>query len=76
MSITPLRLEVDDLALARDERDGAGDPVLVDVAPDHLVDPVEPLGRDADLLGILARGRSSPATARGVASRSGTRESR
>ena len=47
-----LRLEVDHLPLARDERDGPRDPVVVDVAPDHVVDPMEPLLRDADGLGV------------------------
>ena len=34
---------------AADQRDGPGDPMLVDVAADHVIDPMESLGREADV---------------------------
>ena len=50
-----LRLEVDDLALARDQRHRAGNLVRVDVVLDERVDAFEPLRRHADGLGLRER---------------------
>ena len=50
-----LRLEVDDLALARDQRHRAGNLVGVDVVLDEGVDALEPLRRHADRLGLRER---------------------
>ena len=45
-----LRLEIGDLAVARDERDGAGDLAGRDRALDELVDALQALAREADAL--------------------------
>ena len=45
------RLEVDELALARDRDDGAGDAVALDLAGEEGLDAAQPLARHADALG-------------------------
>ena len=53
-------LEVDDLALARDERHRAGDLAGLDLAAQHAADALEPLRRQADLLRLRRRQALGP----------------
>ena len=59
------RFEVDDAALARDERDGARHPAFLDIGLHHLGDACEPLARQPDLLGLGDREIGGPCGRRG-----------
>ena len=51
----PLSLEVRNLAAPRDDRDGARDFLGADIALHDIVDARQPLGRQADILGLPVR---------------------
>src|SRR5690606_25148684 len=57
-------LQVRDLAPARDQHDGAGQPALIDLLLERRTDPLEAFRGQADLLGFDRRQRTAPGGAR------------